>query len=76
MLTGKPPSLSHPFPLLFLSTFFPSLFKKNLKLLEGGGAEPPEPPLEYALDVTIYQSAYFNDQNSLTKYHSSINYGC
>ena len=76
ILTGNP------LPITFLSLFiyfyrFSFTFQKKSKNF-GGGVEPPEhpPPLKYALDVTVFQSAYFNDQNSLTKYHSSINYGC
>ena len=49
MLRGNPPPPNIPFFLL-LSISFPSLFKKKSENF-GGGLNPLNPPLKYALDV-------------------------
>ena len=54
MLRGNPPPSNILF-FLFLSISFPSLFKKKSENFGGGGFEPPEPPLKYALDSNACQ---------------------
>ena len=60
MLRGNPPPPPPPptsIFFLFLSISFPSLFRKKSENF-GGGFEPPEPPLKYALDKYIGVQKY------------------
>ena len=72
MLRGNPP----PPTSFFFSLSFPSLFKKKSENFGGGGFEPPEPPLKYALDLYIMLSIHYQIRKLEFLLAEAIDQGC